>query len=353
MRTLKTLKTFSVFFATMLFAAASFGEVVTMANGDRVSGKVLSSTSDQVVLQTSFGVVTIPMNQVAQVLSQQQAEKEAEQKADTEKKAAVAASKAPSAPDPAAPEAKARTIEWIEDYRAFIKETLPEDLHMRIRGGVQYRQTASSTLSVSAAFDLVQQFDELQTFKSTIYYDYANETSSSSVDNVTLDKYGIDTDYRRNFDETKHWYFGNLLSYKVDMVRGIKDQVDEAATVGYRFDFNRYDLILDIAPGPAVRYINARNYDTHWVAMAVISESLVWKLNDLMRFEQSLYAGFNLQKPDEYSAYLKLGLVANVSEVMDIALRYSYEYDAINSSSSQKSEQILTLSFEFPFNWKH
>lgn len=121
---------------------------------------------------------------------------------------------------------------------------------------------------------------------------------------------------------------------------------------GYRFDFKRYDFYIDIAPGPAVRYINADDYDTKWVAMAVVSESLHWDISKLMAFEQKLYAGFNLQKPEEYSVNLGLALLMHATEVMDIALRYTYSYDAVNADSAQKSEQTLLLSFEFPFNWK-
>lgn len=357
MKLVKLLKSVAFVASAAMFASSASAEVVALSNGDRISGKVVSANSQSVTVATAFGTVNIPMTQVAKVQTDEQlaAEKKVSEGA-KEAAAPVATTPAPAAApaaDPAAPEAKEREIQFFKDYRDFVKQTLPEDLHMRLRGGVQYRETSSSTFSVAAAFDIKQEFDERSSFKATIYYDYAKETSATDVENVTLDKYGVDTDYRVNFDDSKHWYFSNLLSYKVDMVKGIKDQVDEAAVFGYRFDFDRYDLVIDIAPGPAVRYINANGYDTHWVAMAVLNESLVWKLNSLMRFEQSVYAGFNLEKPEEYSVYLKLGLVANVTEVMDIALRYSYEYDKINSSDAQKTEQILTLSFEFPFNWNN
>lgn len=362
----KTATAFALLMTTL--ATSALGEIVNLSNGDRITGKVLSTTAKQVVVQTSFGTVTIPIEQVAGVLPSEQAEKgakeaqakagqqqeQAEAKAEADAKAVAAKPEAaPAAADPAAPEAKPREVGWIKEYRAFIKESLPEDLHMRFRGGVQYRETSSKTMSVGLAFDLVENFSELQTFKTTLYYEYATETPEGGTDSVTVDKYGIDTSYRVDFNETKTWYFNNILNYKVDRVRGIRNQLDEAATFGYRFDFDRYDLVIDVAPGPAVRYINAEDYDTHWVAMAVISEDLVWKFHSFMRFEQNLYAGFDLENPDKYSVNLKLALIANVSEVMDIALRYSYIYDSINATDAQKSEQILTLSFEFPFNWKN
>ena len=169
---------------------------------------------------------------------------------------------------------------------------------------------------------------------------------------TTLDKWGIDTNFRRDFDETSHWYVQNILNYKKDMVKGIKDQVDEAVTLGYRFDFERYDLTIDIAPGPAVRYVNADNFDTKWVVMGVLAEDLVWNISKLLNFEQNAYVGMNLTNSNQYSASLKLGLVLKATDVIDIALRYSYEYDAVNATTAQREEQRLLLSFEAPFNWK-
>ncbi len=348
-------------FVVLVFALAQtcLAEVVGLSNGDRITGSIVSSTDAQLVLQTDFGTVTIPRSKVVSIAAQKDAqagdaapETAADNSSGGSSKGA-AEEVAKSEPDPAAPEAKPRKIEWVEDYRGFIKNTLPEDFHMRLRGGVQYYQTSSKNFSVGLALDIVENFSEFQTFKSTLYYDYANERPEGGGDNVTVDKYGLDTSYRVDFDQTKHWYFNNILNYKVDMVRGIKNQVDEAATFGYRFDFDRYDLVIDIAPGPAVRYINAENYDTHWVAMAVLSEDLVWKFHSFMRLEQNIYTGFDLERPDNYTFNFKLALIMSVTEVMDIALRYSYIYDSINATEAQKSEQILTLSFEFPFNWKN
>lgn len=258
----------------------------------------------------------------------------------------------PAANDETAPEAKERELEWVVAYRNFMRENLPEGWQFRLRGGLEYRSTSSSVMSAYAAFDTIKEWN-LNKFSATAYYNYTKQTSAENVTDVTLDKYGVDTAYRRDFNESRHWYFQNILNYKRDTVKGIRDQVDEAATFGYRFDFKRYNLIIDIAPGPAVRYINADNYDTKWVAMAVLAENIQWKISTLLRFEQNGYLGFNLQDPQEYSANLGLGLILKATDVMEIALRYSYSYDAINASSNQLSEQTLLLSFEFPFNWKY
>lgn len=335
-------------FAFAAAIAAADADIINFANGDKVTGAIVSSTPESVVVNTVFGQVTIPRAAIAQISP----DASAGAKADA---APAAQTPAPAErPEPAAdetaPEPKSREPEWLVEYRNFIKQNFPEDWQFRIRGGAALKETTSTNFSVNLAFDAKKEWD-LNKFEFTAFYDYTSETIDD-VTNRTLDKYGAEAKFRRDVNKASNWYYENLLSYRRDTVKGIRDQVDEALTFGYRFDFKRYDLYIDIAPGPAVRYINADDYDTKWVAMAVVSESLHWDISKFMAFEQKLYAGFNLQKPSEYSVNLGLALLMHATEVMDIALRYTYSYDAINADSAQKSGQTLLLSFEFPFNWK-
>lgn len=338
-------------FAAAVAAAciAADAEIINFANGDKVTGAIISSTPENVVVNTVFGQVTIPKAAIAGI-SPDVPTGDGQDGAAQAAQAAAPAQPPASAGDETAPEPKAKEPEWIVEYRNFIKQNFPDDWQFRIRGGAALKETTSTNFSVNLAFDAKKEWD-LNKFEFTAFYDYTSETIDD-VTNRTLDKYGALTKFRRDVNKASNWYYENLLSYRRDTVKGIRDQVDEALTFGYRFDFKRYDLYIDIAPGPAVRYINADDYDTKWVAMAVVSESLHWDISKLMAFEQNLYAGFNLQKPSEYSVNLGLALLMHATEVMDIALRYTYSYDAINADSAQKSEQTLLLSFEFPFNWK-
>lgn len=330
--------------------AAADAEIINLANGDKITAAIVSSTPESVVANTVFGQVSIPRSAIANISPDA-----APADANAADAAPVAQAPAPAqqaepAADETAPEPKAKEPEWITEYRNFIKQNFPEDWQFRVRGGAALKETTSTNFSVSLAFDAKKEWD-LNKFEFTAFYDYTSETIDD-ITNRTLDKYGAETKFRRDVNKASNWYYENLLSYRRDTIKGIRDQVDEALVFGYRFDFKRYDFYIDIAPGPAVRYINSDDYDTKWVAMAVVSESLHWDISKLMAFEQKLYAGFNLQKPEEYSVNLGLALLMHATEVMDIALRYTYSYDAVNADSAQKSEQTLLLSFEFPFNWK-
>ncbi len=348
------LKVLSLLSVAVLFNLAANAEIITLTNGDRISGKVSLANDAQIVLTTQFGDITIPRASITAISADANSPTITQNTPVPAAETAAAVSEAAPAepaPDPTAPPAVDKEPEWLTDYRNFIKENFPETWQFRIRGGLEYRETTSSIFSVYAAIDLKKEWD-LNKFSATAYYNYTSETSVAGVDSTTLDKWGLDTSFRRDFDETSHWYVQNILNYKRDRVKNIKDQVDEAVTFGYRFEFERYDLTIDIAPGPAVRYINADDFSTKWVLMGVVAEDLNWQISKFLKLEQNAYVGMNLTNSHQYSAYFRLGLVIHATEVIDIALRYSYDYDAINASTAQKTEQRLMLSFEAPFNWK-
>lgn len=340
------IKLTSILVASMLFSFVANADIITLSNGDRISGKVSQANDAQIVLTTQFGDITIPRGSITAISADSNSPTVSQT---VEPVAAVAETS--SAPDASAPPPKEEEPKWISSYRQFIKDNFPETWQFRFRGGVENRETTSSVFSAYFAFDAKREWD-LNKFSATAYYNYTNETSVAGVESTTLDKYGIDTSLRHDFDESSHWYVQNILNYKRDRVKGIKDQVDEAITLGYRIEFERYNLTIDIAPGPAIRYINAENFNTKWVGMAVVAEDLNWQISKLLKLEQNLYIGMDVSDTSQYSAYFRLGLVVHATEVMDIALRYSYDYDSVNASTAETTEQRLLLSFEFPFNWK-
>ncbi|MBQ2722189.1 MAG: DUF481 domain-containing protein [Opitutales bacterium] len=340
-------KIISIIAVSMLASLSANAEIITLSNGDRISGKVSQANDAQIVLTTQFGDITIPRESITAISADANSPTVSQTVAETPAPApAETASASDSTPPP-----EEKEPQWITDYRQFIKDNFPETWQFRFRGGLENRETTSSVFSAYFALDAKREWD-LNKFSATAYYNYTTEESVAGVESTTLDKYGLDTSFRHDFDESSHWYVQNILNYKRDRVKGIKDQVDEAVTLGYRIEFERYDLTIDIAPGPAIRYINADNFDTKWVAMGVIAEDLNWVISKLLKLEQNLYVGMDLTDTSQYSAYFRLGLVVHATDVMDIALRYSYDYDAVNASTAEKTEQRLLLSFEFPFNWK-
>ncbi len=333
-----------VFSALVALSANAAEEMFTLTSGEVFTGEAQPEKDGIIPLKTKYGVLSIPSASVAK--------KEPALVAVKEEKPTPAPTPAPAPvkEDPAAPTPEDKDPQWVEDYRNFVQQNFPEGWQFRLKGGIEYRDTDSSTYSFYASFDAKKEWD-VNIFAATLYYNYTSQTDSAGVKDVTVDNYGLDTTFKRFFNETKTWYVSNLLNYKRDQVKEIQHQVDEALTLGYRFDFKRHNLIIDIGPGPAIRYVDTYHEGVEWVAMALFQEDLSWIISKTFRVEQSLTSTLDLQDTSKYSATFKIALIAHLTKVMDLALRYSYQYDNI-SSSTVTTEQRLILAFEFPFNWQ-
>ena len=138
--------------------APAGAEIVNLVNGDRITGKVVSSSDENVVLDSSFGQVVIPKKSISKISPDpvQEAAKTnvAQTKEPAQKEAEPAAESAAPAEDPTAPEPKIKEPQWVVDYRNFIKENLPEGWQFRLRGGMALKETTSTNFSLSAAFDI-------------------------------------------------------------------------------------------------------------------------------------------------------------------------------------------------------
>ena len=341
-------------------AAEASVEVFTLNSGDTFRGEQVSTKDGVVLIKTAYGEISVPVADIKtrELASAAKSEEKAVQVAKDEKAPAAQAApvdeKAPAAQaapvDEAAPIPQEKDPQWVVDYRDFVRRNFPEGWQFRIKGGIEFKKTDSSTFSFYAAFDVKKEWG-VNVFTATAYYNYTSQTSTSGVKDVTIDNYGLNTNYKRFFNSTKTWYLSNILNYLHDEVKGINNQVDEAVTIGYRFDFKRYDLIIDIGPGPLVRYVDSESEGINWVAMALLQEDLTWSISKVFRLEQSLNAAIDVLSGNKYSVTFQMALIAHITEVADLALRYIARYDNI-SSTTVTTEQRFILAFEFPFNWK-
>lgn len=335
--------------ATLAFCQALSAETISLKNGDKISGEVIAKSDDCVYLKTAFGTIKLPTEQIEPAKEVAQSAENAEAKLakdDSAKAQSTDATVAASADKKAEETPKAYT--WVDSYRDFIHANVPEGWDFMLKGGLDYRKTSSKTLSYTFSFDAHTAWDDLNDFKFNAYYEYASETSEAGIENCTTDKYGLSGNYKRYFEEDNTWYMTDMLSYGVDTVKGIKDQAEEMVGFGRTIKFLDDKLVMNLAVGPSIRYINAVNYDNHWAALATFSEDLAYDFHEYARFEQNMYIGENMLNVHQYNFVFGMGLVFKLSDLFNLAARYYYSYDAINSSEAQKSEQRLIFGFEIP-----
>lgn len=334
---------FSAFFA---FMQISFADVLTLNNGYVFKGELISKTDKNVVFKTDFGEIKADLNSVSKL------------DVETKREAVLVSSNAKPKVEEPKKEEKIKEPEfnlekYLQSYREFVHSNVPKGWEFRIAGAVERRNTNSSTNAYRVSFNAKKTWENSSEFFFNAYYDYAVEKNSLGGKYRTTDKYGAITNYKYFFSGTS-WFATNTLAYSADTIANIDDQVDEIIGIGRKFKFFDDTLLINISIGPAIRYVNARNYDDHWLPMGTFVQDFSWQLHKYLRAEQSLYtggvmfAGVGLSDVSKYNYVVNLGLVFKLTEVMDIAMRYFYSYNNVNSPSAQKEEERILLSFELP-----
>lgn len=320
----------------------SFADVLTLNNGYVFQGELLSKTDKNLVFKTDFGEIKADLNSVSKL------------DVKAEKEAVVLSSKAAPQKGGLKEEDGEFNIEkYLQSYREFAHSAVPKGWEFKIAGAVERRNTNSSTNAYRASFNAKKTWENSSEFFFNAYYDYAVEKNSLGGKYRTTDKYGAITNYKYFFSDTS-WFATNTLAYSADTIANIDDQVDEIIGFGRKFKFFDDTLLVNVSIGPALRYVNARNYDEHWLPMGTFMQDFSWQLHKYVRAEQSLYtggvmfAGVGLSDVGKYNYIVNLGLVFKLTEVVDVAMRYFYSYNNVNSPSAQKEEERILLSFELP-----
>jgi len=304
--------------------------VFTLKNGDRVSGNIVASDDASVTVVTSFGQIVLPKDQIAPESTPEVAPEATEATVQT----------------PEAPKEKTWQEEYVEAVNPYML-----DWKMKIRGGIDYRKTVSESMTYSLAFEAVRTWAELNTITLSGFYDYTRETPMVGPEFVAMDRFGGGALYRRDLNTENGWFIFNNLNYSRDMVKNIKDQVNEIIGVGYTFKFLDDTLVMNVAGGPGVKYINAEDFNHHWVIMATAGEDITWKFHEWMRLEQRMNVEVNVTHMSQYTFGFMLGFIVSPTPVFDIAARYIYQYDGINAEGALRSDTRFMLTIEVPFGW--
>ena len=315
----------------VLFTALSLNaSVFTLKNGDRVSGNIVASDDTSVTVVTSFGQIVLPKDQIAPEAAPEAAPAVAEATVQT----------------PETPKEKT----WQEEYVDAVNP-YTYDWKMKIRGGIDYRKTVSESMTYSLAFEAVRNWGELNTITLSGFYDYTRETPMVGPEYVSMDRFGGGALYRRDLNTETGWFLFNNLNYSRDMVKNIKDQVNEIIGVGYTLKFLDDTFVMNLSGGPGVKYINAEGFDHKWVIMATAGEDITWKFHEWMRLEQRMNVEFNVTHMSQYTFGFMLGFIVSPTPVFDVAARYIYQYDGINAEGALRSDTRFMLTIEVPLGW--
>lgn len=312
--------------------------IVTLKNGDRITGEILSQADDSITIKTElFGTLTVPAADASIELT------EADKPATEEATATAATEDQPS--EALTPEQVSEFHAAVARAREWVNGIIPEGWSGRFSLGANFTETSSKTTGLTTALNAQKDSGDNH-YTIFAFYDYKNSVNQEGVQDKQLDKWGGGFKYRHDLGE--HFFFLSNSSYLRDQVKDIRHEFTQDIGIGYYF-YNDADMILYVAPAFTPQYKDAEGVGKKWYYMATVLQEFKFKINESVRIEQSAQGSIEPGDDNNYSYKAKIAAITKLTDWIDLIVSYSYSWDNTIGEGGSKREQIATVSLGIPF----
>lgn len=375
-------------FAACLGLAAAAPSLVTLKNGDRVTGEVVREADGKVVVRTeSLGELAVPRAAVEKIeaLPQKQAQVAAVQPmkageapavtisptskpkavpapAQSPNVAAATSPKIAPAPSPASAPAAAPAAQAVakaapaqppkKPWRQVWKETRGS---METSYNDQTGRHTSKNLTFRGDLDYNSGPDRYHLEGRYYYGKYDGYIHSDRRD----------TAFRWRHDLTKRFFSQATTSHTLDNVKLIDLNFEQNLGLGWAAVADKRQE-LSLVAGATGQSRRAFGKDTDTLALAELSQQYSLKINDRLTLRhdataqystvsRSPYVVINGQlipsdtEADNYRLRVNFSLQGKLTERISMTLRYEYEYDNIIQLANLKSDQRTSTSVGYHF----
>ncbi|MCF3650840.1 DUF481 domain-containing protein [Synoicihabitans lomoniglobus] len=325
-------------------------EELIFHNGDRLSGEVVSQTDEIIVfdapmvgrIEVSTADVklgsSIPVPELA-AIAPVVVESDAQE-------AATAEQAAPAVP-PQAPDAspKAKVAAKITPWSGSVELGFRQEQGRKDSINIDLRATAERTYGVN-------------TFKAN------TRILRGEQDNV-VNKSRYDGSFRWRRELGERTFAQSLSSYYRDDLKNITDNWEQNIGAGYRL-FKSDDHAVNIGGGLTAQYRNEESLDGNFYTLIELFQDYSYQISKRIKFVQDAVAQYspdgrsrfvtvaNQPTPTtedlpNYKVRFNTALQGQITERIQINLRYEYEFDNAVSTSDAKTDQRITSSIGYGF----
>ena len=296
-------------------------DVVTLKNGDRISGTIVEESATTVVIESPvFGVLEIPGSEVASA------------KTDLEDSAA--------APPP--PPRKSLSEEYWEKLTGAI---FPDGFTGEITVGYDHTRSSDTesgvVLGLSGTYEVGH-----HTVDAKAFYEYTRKKSATGEVTKPTDKYGADASYE--YDIRDPFFLRGSDRALVDRVKKIDLQNDLNFLLGWRA-LDEEDYSIDLAVGPGVRYLNTSSADGRWDPLATFSQDAFYQFNESIRFNEGIDYSIDPSDTGNYSLLFEISASIRLTPFAEPKLIYRNSYDSTVGEGGVKREESFLLALAVPF----
>lgn len=320
------MKQYSYTIFVLLGAAISLSatpQIVSLDSGERVVGELLPKSTDQVIYLQSglLGEIPIPRQRVVKIEPKPQ-------------EVVVAKAKPTMEPEVVATKQQIaltnEEIDHIEERRVI--DTLreikaPESWSGNVRFGLNLSQGDRKWTETYLRGNLEikpPQTPHFYRFNGSYTYRQTERSDGSSY--KSTDKYDASFIYRRTF--YRNWFAQNSVGYRVDQIKGIDRELQEAIGVGYKFKpSNEFEFLL--GGGGGVEDFTADFDDSREglnPLMNVFQEA-TWKPWNRTSFVQKFNYYWNPEISEQFNYILTAAIRFRLTDLVGLEFSYNKNFD--------------------------
>ncbi len=315
---------FALFLAGVATAAPAL-ETVVLANGDRLSGRVLKEENG--VLHFRSEILGLLLIDAAKATIERSTEAEIDLQ--------LAATNAPEAGAPVSSE-KAETPKPPAAAHAVAKDAaakVKSPWTRRLEFGLTSQSGRRDRLDVStrANFDYRKDATEVRVQGRYLY--------GEADDRRTTDSFLASARARREL--SKRTFAQAETRYESDGIKRIDHDLTQSLGFGRNL-IDRENLRLAFGAGGAARYRDPRIDDSDWNYLVDAFQDLSYAFNSRLKVTQDLSVQLAPFNENEYLVKLNAALSSKITNTLSMSMRYEFEYDGTLLPDARESQRIVT-----------
>jgi putative salt-induced outer membrane protein YdiY len=304
------------------YAVAANQVRVDLANGDRLTGRLISSDAEWIRLDSpALGPIAIRADGASVTQLEPVPAPQKPPEVSTEAAVEVQTSLAALRVDADRP--KSARPPWSRK----IEVGITSQSGRRDRTDVSLRASAERQL-------------EIDQYRSQVRYLYGEANSIKASDS-------LDANFRWRRGLSPKVFTQSQSSYSYDRVKLIRHNLEQNAGLGYRLRQDK-NFSFSFGGGVTGRYRDIYNKPTDWELLTDFFQDLSYSFNSRFRLTEDLTVLVPPGELNNYNLRLNSALVGKITDSVNASFRFEFEWDNSLARNARRSQRIITtLGYAF------